>query len=489
MTFYEAALHVLSQHNRALHYKKITEIALREQLLSHVGKTPEVTMRTRLNLEVKKAEGAEVKRERPGVFSLSEAYEPREFVKPKPSTPNPTPTPSRNDRRRNDRRRNNDRNGDRNSDRNNRRQDQEEQTQQAQSNQQNDNEQRDSRRRRDNRKDNRQDNRQEGRQDNRQNSRQERSTRNDDRQESRRKTDAKRMAYAEDPELFDDESYNAPVKQERNTRRSSSRRNTQRVAPFGLDGIAEAAYTVLRADRYDSMPLDKLASAIFDRKLVKFHTHNPSLTVQSAIINDNQSRLAAGHRPLFVDFGRNRWGLSEQGLSDETLSAEKEILSLSEEMAQQTAQTLSDVLATIPTDALEQIVLTILERAGYEQIKISKRGGNDDVYFSALQSGLSQTRVCVQVIGQTDRELRGEDIAQLRGTLHHYGASAAVIVHLGSVSEDAMAEVQEEKLASVTIMQREDIVQQMIQAGLGVRTYHAPMVMVDTTFASLLGSK
>jgi len=71
MTFFEAAITVLNAAGRPLHYKKITEIAIRRGLLSHVGKTPEFTMGTRLNQELRKDDGTSVLlRTRPGVFSL-----------------------------------------------------------------------------------------------------------------------------------------------------------------------------------------------------------------------------------------------------------------------------------------------------------------------------------------------------------------------------------------------------------------------------------
>src|SRR5689334_16201683 len=44
MTFTEAAIEVLRREGKPLHFKKICEIAVREQLLDHVGKVPEEVM-------------------------------------------------------------------------------------------------------------------------------------------------------------------------------------------------------------------------------------------------------------------------------------------------------------------------------------------------------------------------------------------------------------------------------------------------------------
>ena len=77
MTFYEAAVEVLREAGHPLHYKKITENAIRRSLLSHVGKTPEETMHARLQQEVKKPNGlALIEQARPGVFALKAGADP-----------------------------------------------------------------------------------------------------------------------------------------------------------------------------------------------------------------------------------------------------------------------------------------------------------------------------------------------------------------------------------------------------------------------------
>ncbi len=73
MTFTDAAAEVLRLIGRPLHYKEITDIAIEKNLLSHVGKSPEVTMGARLAAMLKK-DSPEVPliRVKPGVFALRE---------------------------------------------------------------------------------------------------------------------------------------------------------------------------------------------------------------------------------------------------------------------------------------------------------------------------------------------------------------------------------------------------------------------------------
>jgi hypothetical protein len=69
MTFTEAAVQVLRLVGKPLHYKEITDVAIEKDLLSHVGKSPEVTMGARLAAIVKKdPKETALVRFKPGVF-------------------------------------------------------------------------------------------------------------------------------------------------------------------------------------------------------------------------------------------------------------------------------------------------------------------------------------------------------------------------------------------------------------------------------------
>src|SRR5262245_48392714 len=73
MTFTEAAAQVLRLVGKPLHYKEITDVAIERNLLSHVGKSPEVTMGARLAALVKKGDKENpLVRIKPGVFALRE---------------------------------------------------------------------------------------------------------------------------------------------------------------------------------------------------------------------------------------------------------------------------------------------------------------------------------------------------------------------------------------------------------------------------------
>src|SRR6202022_4629976 len=79
MTFTEAAVEVLRRAGKPLHYQEIAEVALRDNLLSHVGQDPEITMGQRLAAMAKREDDRKVVAVSPeGTFALIEWAVPQE---------------------------------------------------------------------------------------------------------------------------------------------------------------------------------------------------------------------------------------------------------------------------------------------------------------------------------------------------------------------------------------------------------------------------
>lgn len=70
MTFYEAALQILLREGRPLHASEITALALEENLLSHVGKQPEVVMASRLAAMARRSHDRRLVAVEPDTFAL-----------------------------------------------------------------------------------------------------------------------------------------------------------------------------------------------------------------------------------------------------------------------------------------------------------------------------------------------------------------------------------------------------------------------------------
>jgi len=488
MTFYEAAVEVLRRTGRPLHYKKITEIAVRENLLSHVGKTPDETMSDRLEKEVKKNEGSVIDQKRPGVFQLDDEEGAEELIERIKEKQKARKKRSRNrDDSHNDTRQHNgtrqrsdggggDSDGD--ADGRKRRRSRGSKSQPAAKKRKRDDGDESTRARK-----------------------RKRTRGGDDRDDDQRSNDQR----GDDNQRSDDrqDADDSGERRRRRRRRSSNddggKRQTEAPSisaakqthleegPVRLEGIPKAAYKVLDENGGGSVPIDELADKIFEQKLVKFHTHDPVTTVKSALANDNQIRSDRGHRSLFDHDDHGNWWLTKRHLSPAVFEKEQAILSLTEEVRRQSMEQLGDLLVDIRPEALEYLALTLLERLGYYNIKVSKRSSEGDVFFTAdWRQGLADVRVCVRVVTDSDRTLKASAVEDLRETLDHYSASEGVAIHLGDVAGDAVGRARINGEAPITLFDRDTFVELLVKHGIGVETYQSPLVMVDSEFIDAL---
>ena len=498
MTFSEAAIEVLFRAGRPLHFKKITEAAIQEELLSHVGRTPEKTMGDRLTKEAQKKQGASIKSIRPGVYKLRKEVEkkfekqgrerkPLGKKKPKPKSQSKSRSSKSNGKSNGKQRSSKSNKGNR---KRNKRRD-------SSSNG------------RDKRSSGRKRRRSRGGKkgsSKRQRGQSKSKSSNDKQSNGRRKKRRRRRSDSNGSSRRSKKSNKSNNKRRSKSNKSRSNRSSKRSSnkatrkpekparhldegPVRIDAIARAAHTVLEDNKRRPLKIDDLADEIFERKLVRFHTHDASATVQSAMAGDNQLRKRRGHRPLFIQYDRNRWGLTKWGLSKPSVEREQSILSLAEEIRQDAVDTLGSALTDIKPEAVEHLALTLLERLDYRDIKVSKRSSDGDVFFTSdWRQGLADVRVCIQVVGDSELTLSDDVVTELRGTLHHYSASEGVIIHLGDIDQDAIEESREEKLAPITLIDRDTFVELLINHGIGVRTFQAPITMVDTAFLDSLAS-
>ena len=462
MTFYEAAVEVLRRTGRPLHYKKITEIAVRENLLSHVGKTPHLTMSNRLEKEVQKDGQSVINQTRPGVFKLDEdrAKELTKKVRKK----------QKEREKRQKKKKTEEKNGHDHQRRRSRGSKNQESAKTRKKRKQTNKKKKKKKKQTDDQK---------------QNGKKKRTRSDSSKDKPKRRR--RRRRSTDDEDEGKSEADNRSKRSAKPTSTKVSAKTHLEEGPVRLKSIPRAAHKVLADRGNEPLSIDELADEIFEHKLVKFHTHDPVTTVKAALTNDNQIREERGHRPLFAHDDTDNWRLTEWDLSNEIHSKEQAVLSLTEEIRQAAIDQLGESLLGIQSEALEHLALTLLERLGYFNIKVSKRSSRGDVFFTAdWRQGLADVRVCVRVVTDHERTLQEESVVDLRETLNHYSASEGVIIHLGDVSDNAVDKARIDSEAPITLLDRQTFVELLIKHGIGVKTYFSPIVTIDPDFVDVL---
>lgn len=463
MTFTEAALEVLRSVGKPLHYKKITEIAIERSLLSHVGKSPELTMSSRLATMVKVYRGnSPIMKVRPGVFAMrdwnekkNEAQdaqgEPEEASPPDQPDASSAPTgdadeagsagssqplpgadifPAEED---------------------------DDEPILAGLEREDDDQSEDARNRR--------------------------------RRKRRRRTKADGEAEPGSAQGSARER-NGPYGQSTDhgpRRRSYSEgpyHDRGRYAPDGeLLGkdLADAVRAVLlRSDRR-LLTLTKTAELLVGRGRLAGTAAALAPTVAAAVRADISRAELGGSRPRFRLKG-NLIGLTEWQASRDAIRAEEAVAMAAERQREQTRRSLIQKLNELSTAGFAEIIATWLNAEGVVALRAIRRpgAGSGQLHFAGtLKRGVEESRLAIVVL-RDGRSIDRETVVAIRGALHHYGkATAAWLVTTGRVAGGAWEETHAEGAAPCALFDGFALAEAMERLGVGCRRYQVVVTGLD----------
>jgi hypothetical protein len=504
MTFTEAALEVLRSAGEPLHYKKITELAIAGNLLSHVGKTPEVTMSSRLATLVKKDRGqSPIVKVRPGVFTLRESAmdtdkdpsaQPSQSEQPESSEQKSEVAPverpplpgadvfpeeadddfpilagleeetgeDRSRRRRRRRRRSgkgpeplgaepaapaNPRNG--------------------------------------------------GRGD--------REPRDIVRHEPVRHDSVRHDAGRHEPPRSDGGRHdrNAGRRDGGRVERDNGRfERRDREPQQGLDfnrqpaegdllgkDLADAAYHVLsRGDRAPAS-FARVAEMLVRRGRLSGLPDALAPTVAAALRADAARAQRAHSRPRFRIVAQ-RVSLTEWLLPREAVRSQENVEQSAEMQRDQIRRAFVGRVNDLPAAGFAELVATWLNAEGVTALRAVRRPGSSGREFhfaGTLRRGAEENRLAFVVL-RAGRDIDRETVVEARGSLHHYGAATgAWLVTTGRINGTAREEAAAEGAAACALFGGSDLARAMEELGIGIRKHHVPLCDIDFDLLESLG--
>ncbi len=397
MTFYEAALQILLREGKPLHANAITELAIKESLLSHVGKQPEITMAAQLAAMARRSADRRLIAVEPDTFGLTDwSVEPSEEALEKSGVverPDENEPPLR------------------------------------------------------------------GR---------ERHPRIDKENVRIAGRGDRRRKYEE---------------LERKKKKKKKR----------LPPLAELVYDIVdRAGR--PLPVFEVAAAIREHDLVAEDIGREAL--ENALRSENERREGEGRKPVF-DFPEGGLvGLSGQAVPEEEVDlpalVARVVGRLAEERKPAAVEAVVAVGAAAPIDqmvadargravaqlrqrlaeldavALEAVAQTMLDTLGYRDVRVAKRHKDGSLYTCRRRMGLTEVRYAVRVI-RGGREVRREDVLELRRDLQSHSAQMGVLLSPSDVTREGKSEAAQAGGALVALLCADALADQLAERGMGVR--------------------
>ena len=190
-------------------------------------------------------------------------------------------------------------------------------------------------------------------------------------------------------------------------------------------------------------PMRAIADALVRRGRLQGDPILATAQTGAALRADNLRRSANGQRPRFRFANGGRVALTDWSLGGELPRLEQDVIAAVERYREASRRALLRRLQELPGHALIELALLALERVGMTNLKAVRRAGSPggEAHFSALHKTGGDAIPTAIVIRKDGREIGRERVTDLRGAIHHYGpASAGWLITTGQVLSGAREE-------------------------------------------------
>ncbi|MEO8798071.1 MAG: HTH domain-containing protein [Polyangiaceae bacterium] len=270
------------------------------------------------------------------------------------------------------------------------------------------------------------------------------------------------------------------------------------AAPANIDGplgdgdelagkdLADAALMVLGAFDRNGGPaqMRQVVDALVRRGRLSGDPAVASAQLGASLRADNLRRQAQGIRPRFRFANGGRVALTDWSLGGDLGRLEQEVWMAVERYREASRRAMLRKLQELPGHALVELVLLGLERIGMNQVKPVKRAGSPggEAHFQAVRrtEGTSEEIRTAIIVRKDGREIGRERVSDLRGALHHYGpATAGWLITTGQVLSGAREEASALQAAPVALFDGVGVARLLEENDVGVIRTRFPIAIPD----------
>ena len=254
-------------------------------------------------------------------------------------------------------------------------------------------------------------------------------------------------------------------------RRDEEERRGRRFPP-----PAEVAYEIL-AGAGGPLGLTEIAAQGAERLLMPDAFVREVGSLRAALSEDNRRRESAGRSPLFQIDG-DTVTLSAQPEPGERAAAPAaaaRAASTPQELRRAGLAALRQRLRECDGPTLEHVAGKLLEKLGFRELKVAKRGREHVVYTGRRRMGLADVRHGIRIL-RGGGDLARRDVGDLRRDLGHYGAQIGIVLSSGDAARDARGDAGAAGQLPVVLLCGEALAEAFAEASLGCVTVVVPDV-------------
>lgn len=255
----------------------------------------------------------------------------------------------------------------------------------------------------------------------------------------------------------------------RGRRRDEDERRGRRFPP-----PAEVAYEIL-AGAGRPLALAEVAAQGAERLLMPDAFVRDTGSLEAALAEDNRRRESGGRKPLFQLDGETVTLVAqpEPGERAAPTPAARAPTSVAEARRAGLAA-LRRRLRECDGPTVEHVAGKLLEKLGFRDLRVAKRGREHVVYTAKRKMGLGDVRHGIRIVrGGADAGRR--EVADLRRDLAHYGAQVGLVVSAGDAGREARGEAAAAGQLPVVLLCGEALAEALAEAGVG----SVPVIVPD----------
>jgi hypothetical protein len=196
---------------------------------------------------------------------------------------------------------------------------------------------------------------------------------------------------------------------------------------------------------------------------------------------ENARRATDNARPRFRIIDR-KIGLVDWWVGREVLRVEQDALRMADRQREQVRRAFLKKLRDLPAAGFVELLASWLNAEGVSALRGVRRPNASSVELhlaGVLRRDFEETRLAV-VAFRDGREITRERIAEVRGSLHHYGnASEAWIITAGTVKQHAREEAAAAGTAPFAIFDGFSLASAMERLGIGIKRHVAVVTAID----------
>jgi hypothetical protein len=245
-------------------------------------------------------------------------------------------------------------------------------------------------------------------------------------------------------------------------------------------GLADAAYEILR-NQQDGRPMHvkQITDMAISRKLIKPDGHDLWRSVRVSLQQEIRERIAQGLRPRIRFAGGALFAAADRRVDPELLGVERQMAERLEALRKATRQGMVRRLSRLTTPAFETVAKLLLERLGYGGLETVKRT-TEGLYLAVSQprSG-PEARTLVSIRAGAEQGRRA--VGELRAGVQAKAMSDGLLVTSGRLLPDAS---QEAGTAGppVELWDGEHVAGDMLKLGIGLTRTVMPIEYLDADF-------